>query len=234
MAAGLPLPTKIITHGHWLVNNKKMSKSDGSGICPLQLIDLFDVDPVRYFLIRDGRIQHDSEYSFDLVNKRYQELASQLGNLLLRCTSKSFIPKGSLKLPSREKALVFNNYSQAELLKDLDLLPEAVSKHYESGNISAGLDLVMTYIHALNQYWGSSCPWKFSADKKLEVATLTLESLRICGILLYPIIPKKANEMLDIIGIPATIRNWRYIQVGDANGTQVFISKNILFPALNK
>lgn len=59
MAAELPLPQKILSHGHWLISNQKMSKSSGNGVDPYELIEKFGVDPIRYFLVRDGGVGID-------------------------------------------------------------------------------------------------------------------------------------------------------------------------------
>jgi hypothetical protein len=59
MAAGLELPKQIISHGHWLKNNMKMSKSLGNGVDPVTLLAKYKTDPVRYFLLREGGISHD-------------------------------------------------------------------------------------------------------------------------------------------------------------------------------
>ena len=59
IAAGLPLPERLIVHGHWTVNHIKMSKSIGNVVDPGKLIDHYGVDAVRYFLLRDGSLAND-------------------------------------------------------------------------------------------------------------------------------------------------------------------------------
>jgi methionyl-tRNA synthetase len=88
MAAGLPLPKKIVAHGHWTMNREKMSKSKGNVVDPNNLIDDFGVDSVRYFLLRYGGISTDGDYSEEiLVDCVTAELANTFGNLIGRCTS---------------------------------------------------------------------------------------------------------------------------------------------------
>ena len=100
MAAGLEPPQQILSHGHWLVHHQKMSKSDGTGVCPLGLIEEFGIDAVRYFLIRDGWVHRDPEFSPDLIRKRLtHDLSNQLGNLLLRSTSKAMNKQGQFPRP---------------------------------------------------------------------------------------------------------------------------------------
>lgn len=85
MALDLPLPKQILTHAHWLLASRKMSKSSGNGVNPFFAIDRFGVDPLRYFLIHSGGIEQDAEYDNGLVVTRYnKDLKNGLGNLASR------------------------------------------------------------------------------------------------------------------------------------------------------
>ncbi|KAF4104634.1 hypothetical protein G5714_013965 [Onychostoma macrolepis] len=116
MAAGLPLPQVIYVHSHWTVEGKKMSKSLGNVINPLDAIEKFSVDGLRYFLLRQGVPDSDCDYYDDKVVKMCNsELADALGGLLNRCTAPRLTPhrciltsptpasqrKSSLEEPSR-------------------------------------------------------------------------------------------------------------------------------------
>lgn len=85
MALGLPLPKKILCHNHWTMSNRKMSKSLGNVVDPHQAIDRFDLDPIRYFLMRNGNPKGDMSYDNDLVVRVYEkDLAANIGNLFNR------------------------------------------------------------------------------------------------------------------------------------------------------
>jgi len=60
MAANLPLPRQVFAHSHWTMKKMKMSKSLGNVIDPLQAMDKYGVDAIRYYLMRDGGIADDS------------------------------------------------------------------------------------------------------------------------------------------------------------------------------
>ncbi|KAI8833045.1 Methionyl/Leucyl tRNA synthetase [Chytridium lagenaria] len=98
LAAGLELPQKIICHSHWLHNNEKMSKSLGNVVDPDELLKTYGSDVTRYFFIRDGSIEHDSEFSWASIDKRYRELGIHLGNLLSRCSGKKVNSNGSVPI----------------------------------------------------------------------------------------------------------------------------------------
>lgn len=95
MAAGLAPPQRILAHGHWLVSNQKMSKSLGNGIDPTYLLAKYGSDAIRYFLIRDGGIENNPEFSVETIERRYKyDLAGQIGNLAMRSTSVKINPFG--------------------------------------------------------------------------------------------------------------------------------------------
>jgi methionyl-tRNA synthetase len=97
LAAGLSLPKQILSHGHWLIQNQKMSKSSGNGVDPFLLMNHYGIDPIRYFLIRDGGISIDPEFSLATIWRRYKhDLAGHLGNLCMRCSSKKINPTGMI------------------------------------------------------------------------------------------------------------------------------------------
>ena len=82
MAANLPLPQRIVAHGHWTVDGVKMSKSLGNVVDPVEALNKYRVDPVRYFLLREGQLGYDSNFSFALLEERCNaELSDTLGNL---------------------------------------------------------------------------------------------------------------------------------------------------------
>ncbi|RKO85849.1 Methionyl/Leucyl tRNA synthetase, partial [Blyttiomyces helicus] len=88
MAADLPLPRQVLSHGHWLMGNQKMSKSVGNIVDPQALVERFGVDPIRYFLMRNGGIGSDSEFSMEMVEMWLRkDLNDALGNLVMRCTA---------------------------------------------------------------------------------------------------------------------------------------------------
>lgn len=87
MALDLPLPKRVISHGHWLMDSKKMSKSIGNVVNPFFAMSRWGVDTMRYFLMYNGAIESDSNYNNDLIVERYKKgLQGGLGNLLSRMT----------------------------------------------------------------------------------------------------------------------------------------------------
>lgn len=87
MALHLPLPKRVLSHGHWTLGRKKMSKSIGNVVNPFFAIERWGVDTMRYFLIADGQLKDDSDYSNAAIADKYvKHLQHGLGNLTSRLT----------------------------------------------------------------------------------------------------------------------------------------------------
>ncbi|MDA4133618.1 MAG: class I tRNA ligase family protein, partial [Thaumarchaeota archaeon] len=87
MALDLPLPRRILSHAHWTLGRKKMSKSIGNVVNPYFAIDRWGVDTMRYYMIHDGGIAHDADYGNQMIVDRYKNgLQWGIGNLLGRVT----------------------------------------------------------------------------------------------------------------------------------------------------
>jgi methionyl-tRNA synthetase len=85
MAVGLPLPKKIVCHNHWTMSNRKMSKSLGNVVNPFFAVQRWNLDPLRYFLMRNGSFKGDMSYANDFIIVAYEkELQANIGNLFNR------------------------------------------------------------------------------------------------------------------------------------------------------
>ena len=106
MAAGLPLPKKLLCHNHWTMSNRKMSKSIGNVVDPHFAMERWDVDPLRYFLMRNGSLSKDMDYSNELIGSVYEkELRANLGNLLFRVAR----PKSTLSWSTSEAVKAYRD-----------------------------------------------------------------------------------------------------------------------------
>src|SRR5205085_10947534 len=87
LAAGYDVPKQIFVHGYLLLDDRKISKSVGNVIDPLDLIDVYGADAVRYWCARAVNFGQDGTASIDGLHERYErELGNDLGNLLSRTT----------------------------------------------------------------------------------------------------------------------------------------------------
>jgi methionyl-tRNA synthetase len=98
LALGLPMPKKILCHNHWTMSGRKMSKSIGNVVDPFDAVQRWGDDPLRYFLMRNGSLHRDTDYSNDLVHTVYtKELQANLGNAYYRVAR----PKGKTAWATR-------------------------------------------------------------------------------------------------------------------------------------
>jgi len=232
-ACGIEPPRSILAHGWWLQSGQKMSKSTGTAINPLDLIDQFGADAFRYFLIREMNVGQDSDFSSDLFMVRYNsDLANDLGNLVNRTLNMTgrfgagVVPAAELtEEPERE-------------LQDLwtktigEALPLCEGLQFHSA-----LDRTFVFIKAINAYIEKRAPWKLgkSADPvdqaRLRTALATLaESLRLASTMLQAVMPGTTAKIHAAIGHVPTL-SWREELVwgGRLAGSKVQASL-VLFP----
>jgi len=94
MSAGLEPPTRVMAHAHWTMGKSKMSKSKGNVVDPLEALDKWGIDGVRWYLMRNGgSLADDADYSEDEMGVSYRTLADQVGNLLSRISSPKILAK---------------------------------------------------------------------------------------------------------------------------------------------
>jgi methionyl-tRNA synthetase len=200
MAAGLPLPKQLLVHGWIKVNQQKMSKSLGNVIDPEVLLKHYGVDPVRYYLMRHIAITHDSEFNTaDLERHIESDLANDLGNLLNRMLTLAFKYDLS-EVPSyhawAEESLALREACWSVI--------EDVEKHMNEYMFHMALSRIWKYINQVNSYFHAHEPWKLAKTDRsgfTEIISAVCHSLHNIGVLLWPIMPKKMEELLKNIGI---------------------------------
>nr|XP_046262396.1 methionine--tRNA ligase, mitochondrial [Scatophagus argus] len=219
LGAGLPLPQAIHVHSHWTVGGKKMSKSLGNVVDPLERSQMYTTDGMRYFLLRQGVPDSDCDYTDDKVIKLLNaELCDSLGGLLHRCTAPalnpaqvypSFCPQSF----SREHGgrAVMEDYHMLDAVKHL---PGVVEQHYESMHIYKALEAISTCVRQTNGFLQRHAPWKLdrrdSKDQRWldTIIHVSFECLRIYGTLLQPVVPEISNRLLTRLGVQAGERSW--------------------------
>lgn len=219
LAAGLELPKTIRVHGHWLVNNMKMSKSIGNVVDPVKLLQTYGCDGVRYFLLRDGELDDDSRFAEETLAMRYQaELGDQLGNLLSRCTSKALNPNSCL--PAVEDIVTPFTEAEVQLMDGIDGLRDKVDPLFSNGEFNKGLSLIIAQLRQVNGYISHQEPWHLIKQtdqvKQMRARTVLytcLESLRVIGLLLQPVMPQAMDRMLTKLGVSAERRLWQDAEV---------------------
>lgn len=202
MAAGIPLPITIFAHGWWMSEETKMSKSLGNAVNPLDLIDKYGVDPVRFFLMRDMVLGMDANFTIENFIKRYNsDLANDLGNLVNR-VSMLIRTHFAGKIPNTGKL----NEADLELLSFTKVIPPKVKNNIAEMKIHSALENIFSLLRKINTYLEIKAPWKaVKEDISQEgsaATTLAIASdvLRIGTQLLHPVMPERTKVILNILG----------------------------------
>lgn len=206
MAAGLPLPGKVFSHGWWTVEGEKMSKSLGNFIDVRPLIDEFGVDAVRFFLLREVPFGGDGDFSKKaLISRLNVELANDLGNLAQRTLS--FIAKNAGGVVPERGPL---SEADQALLAVVAGLPGRVREALERLAFHEALEDIWKLVRAANAYIDHQAPWALKKTDLLRMNTVLavlFEAIRVVGILLQAFMPGSMAKLLDQLGVAADARN---------------------------
>ncbi len=200
LAADLPLPKCIFAHGWWTNEGQKISKSKGNAINPLDLIDKYGLDQVRYFLMREIPFGSDGDYSHDrMVMRANAELANDLGNLAQRVLSMINKNCGAC-VPA--VALLAEHKKQMNIGYDV---VDKVRKHMEILSFDNALEEIWKVIRSANSWIDAKAPWKLKKEDPRAMESILyalMENIRCVAILLQPFMPESIEKMLDLLSIP--------------------------------
>lgn len=197
MALDLPLPKKVFGHGWLIIDGGKISKSLGNYKDPREYINLYGVDAIRYFALREVPFGNDGTFSESaLIARTNADLANILGNLVNRTISMSYKYFDGIVLePSCKEEI------DSDLIKSISYLYKIVDEKMNELHISEAIDAIFDVLRKCNKYIDDTTPWILAKDetKKDRLATVLynlLESIRICAILLSPFMPTSVDKIL--------------------------------------
>jgi len=233
MAAKIPLPHKVYGHGWILSGEEKMSKSKGNILDPIDIINTYGLDPLRYYLIKEVSFGNDGNISQDkLEDCINSDLANNYGNLCQRVTA--FAEKNCFsKVPKIEN---FNNEDLVMLNKFKENL-ETIRQEIDKQNINFYISFIVSALFEANKYFNDQEPWKKKDDKdRLNTIVYTsLEMIRKISFMLYPIIPDSVDRALKIFNLNSKDINFESIASHDYLKAGSDINKiDILFKKIEK
>ena len=199
LAAKIQLPSKIYGHGWILSDNEKMSKSKGNILDPIQIINEYGLDPLRYYLIKEVSFGNDGNISQekleDCINS---DLANNFGNLCQRVMAFT-IKNCNSQIPEK---IEFKKEDLEILEKYKDNIDTIRSK-IDNQDVNFYIDYIVNSLFEANKYFNDQEPWKKKDDiKRLNtIVYTTLEIVRKISFLLYPIIPESSLKALKIFNL---------------------------------
>jgi methionyl-tRNA synthetase len=235
MAAGLPLPRRIVSHGWWLMEGAKMSKSKGNVVSPQAYVERFGLDAIRYFVFREMVFGQDANFGDEAVLTRYNsDLANDLGNLVSRATTMihrycdGVVPRADPQLMGREP--------EEALAGGVTALIASVKTAIGSFQLSAALRDIWDVVGATNRYIVTREPWKLAkSGPRAELQTslfVAADTLRVIAELIRPFMPSTAERTLRMIGVEPATTSWAQLRTGTLDpGTRMGESAP-LFPRI--
>ena len=229
LSAGYDVPRQIFVHGYLLLDDRKISKSVGNVISPLDLVDVYGPDAVRFWAIRSVSFGQDGSVSLDSIRERYErELGNELGNLLSRTTA----------MIARYRDGNLPAGGSRTLAADVDGLGAAVTQRIDTWDLTGALEEIWKVVRRLNAYVEETKPWELAKeDRQAEALDEVLydlaDGLRSVAVALHAFVPRTSAAILDALGQPADAVAWRNVGPGKLGELTDVAAAPPLFPRLD-
>ena len=228
LAAKLPTPKKIFGHGWILSEEKKMSKSLGNILDPIEIVNKYGIDQLRYYLVKEVSLGNDGSISMEnLKNCINNDLANNYGNLCSRVFS--FIKKNcGNKIPYSSKLNKLDNKLLNNLIDDLPNLIDLMNNQ----SLNEYIKKVVNFSFEANKYFNDSEPWtvkKKDQDRMNSILFTITHQIKNITILLSPIIPTTSIKVLNAMNISTSELSFEMIKKKDLNHKKELKNLEILF-----
>lgn len=231
MSAELPLPEQIPVHGFITLEGQRISKTTGNIVSPVELVDEFGVDAVRYYLLRNLSFGSDGDFSRAALLQRYNdELAKDLGNLLNRVVSMvRRYRDGIIPAPG------FDGELELDLQRVAAEARQQAEIALENWEIGRALESIWSFVRRTNRYIEQSEPWRLARQtdqERLDVVLYSVaEALRLLAVFLAPFIPSSSDRLLQQLGLePVAPGAWRDAGTWRLTAFTSVVEGPLLFP----
>ena len=229
MAAKIEPPSRVFGHGWILSGDEKMSKSKGNILNPIEIIDKYGIDQLRYYLMKEVSHGSDGNISLkSLENCINSDLANNFGNLCQRVFS--FVKNNCSKKVQKDNVL---SDQDKNLIKETNNLTKNLRIEMDDQKLNSYMKSTISISFLTNKYINDEEPWKLknnNVEKMNNILHISLEQIAKISILLNPIIPNASTKVLDALNITNKIRNHGFLDGNNLIPNVVQIKElNILF-----
>lgn len=233
MALNIPIKYKLYVHGWFLMKEGKMSKSTGNIVYPMDVVNRYGLDALRYYLIREMPLGNDSIFSYErFIDKYNTDLANDFGNLVSRTIAminKYF--EGTVTKPSKN---YFPYDSELE-----ELLAQTIDKYnncFSNFRFQNGLNEVWNLISRTNKYIDETAPWALAKDESQKEALNCVmyhlyESIRNVCIMVSPVMPNASEKIFDYL--KTDLNKFADLGYGKTEKAKVIDKADVLFKRLD-
>ncbi len=248
MSMGVELPKQVFAHGWWTVEGQKMSKSLGNSINPVELVNDFGADAVRYFLLQTMPFGNDGNFSYEVfISKINHDLSNDYGNLVNRVAQmvhkhfNSVMPHlSSTHADARENPETYKKLFPLEHHLDelLDQTVRTVDAAMDTLSFNEALKGIRAYITATNKYVDSAKPWTVATegdmDRLGDILNRAMNASLLATRLLSPFIPETADKVFVLLGVEnPRLANSHKLKADMIGGGQKITFNTQLFPKVD-
>jgi methionyl-tRNA synthetase len=229
LSAGFEVPQQLFVHGYLLLDERKISKSLGNVIDPLDLVDVYGADAVRFWALRSVSFGQDGTASVDALRERYErELANDLGNLVSRTTAMIARYLGGRVAPGPRNE---------ELASAFEALRGKLVERFDVYDLTGGLEDIWENVRQLNRHVEAHAPWQLAKDesKSAELAAVLYDladGVRAVAVALSPYLPETAPRILGALRQPLDL-SLEQVAYGKTGATEGIEPAVPLFPRVD-
>ncbi|HPT08237.1 MAG TPA: methionine--tRNA ligase [bacterium] len=202
LSAGLPLPKEILVFGFLTLNNQKISKSSGNTIDPVELIEKYRADTIRYYLTKEISTFEDGDFSYEKLEKLYtSDLVNGLGNLVSRVSN--LIEKNNLDI----KLDKINFKEETPLIERSSEFIEEFLLAMDKYQLNEALEIIAKKIRESDEFLSKTAPWKIiDQAEQTKILQVVAENILDIAVLIFPFIPETALKIINQFTAPKIIK----------------------------
>jgi methionyl-tRNA synthetase len=230
IAAGYEVPKQLFVHGYLLLDDRKISKSVGNVIDPLDLVEVYGSDAVRFWSVRAVSFGQDGNVTIDSLHERYErELANDLGNLVSRTTAMiARYRDGRIAVVPGE-----SNLSEA-----IAAVKGEVPARLDVFDLTGAIDVIWDLVRGLNRHVEQTKPWELAkddarGDELTRVLYELADGLRVAAVALSPYLPRTAPQILRALGQSEEL-GWEQVEEGRTIAAEGIEPATPLFPRVDQ